>query len=358
VSSPASRPPRTVCVTGGLGFVGSRLCEALLDEGRSVRCVDSLVGRYAASTGPAAAARLAARGAEIVRAHVGTVPDELVLDGADAVVHLAALPGVRTSRPFGELFRENALASERLARAAAERGARFVLASTSSVYGDATSLPTPEHAPASPLGGYALSKLAAERACLAAGEPGARAVIVRLFTVYGPGQRPDMAFSRWIRALLARRPLPWRARAGAVRDFTYVDDAVAGLIAALDRGRAGEVYNVSGHAPVAVREALSVIERVLGRSATLDRVRPSSGEARVTAGCARKAVADLGYVPRMRLAAGIERQVAAASPDPLPVGRARARGARLRSGWGSPGAARGWEWPRPDAPPSAATGQG
>ena len=348
-----------VCVTGGLGFVGSRLCHALLDSGRSVRCVDSLVGRYAPGNGPAAERGLAARGAEIVRAHAGAAPDDVVLDGAEAVIHLAALPGVRTPRPLAELWRENTAATERLARAAAERGVRFVLASTSSVYGDAVRLPTPEDALPAPLGAYALSKLAAERACLAAArERGADAVVVRLFTVYGPGQRPDMAFARWIRALATGRPLSWHARTGAVRDFTYVDDAVAGLLAALDRGRRGQVYNVSGQAPVPLGEALVLIERAVGRRATLERMPAWGGEARITAGCGRKSAAELGYAPRTTLAAGVGRQVAAtraASPGRRLGARARARAALSRSGWESRAAARGWEWPprvvRPDAAP-------
>jgi UDP-glucuronate 4-epimerase len=332
-----------VCVTGGLGFVGHRLCHALLDLGRPVRCVDSLVGSYAAGTGPAAADSLATRGAEIVHAHVGDASDDLVLDGAEAVIHLAALPGVRTPRPFAELWRENARATARLARAAARRGARFVLASTSSVYGDAARLPTPEEAPPSPLGPYALSKLAAERAC-------SDAVIVRLFTVYGPGQRPDMAFARWIWALARGRPVPWHARAGTVRDFTYVDDAVAGLLAALDRGRPGEAYNVSGQAPVRLADALGLIERAVGRKAALQRMPASCREARITAGCRRKSASELRYTPRMTLAAGIARQVAAAgaaTPGRRLGGRAPARAALSRSGWESGAAARGWEWPPP-----------
>jgi UDP-glucuronate 4-epimerase len=351
-----------ICVTGGLGFVGSRLCHVLLDRGRPVRCVDSLVGRYAPGSGAAAARALSARGAEIVPAHVGAAPDELVLDGAEAVIHLAALPGVRTPRPFAELWRDNARATQRLARAAAERGVRFVLASTSSVYGDAVRLPTPEDAPPSPLGAYALSKLAAERACLAAArERGADTVVVRLFTVYGPGQRPDMAFARWIRALYARHPVPWHARAGAARDFTYVDDAATGLLAALDRGRPGQAYNVSGHASVALSEALALIEDAVGVRATLERLPAWSGEARITAGCALKAAAELGYAPRTSLAEGVARQVEAsraASPGRRLDARARARAARSRSGLESGAAARVWEWPRPTARPGAATDPG
>jgi UDP-glucuronate 4-epimerase len=352
----------TVCVTGGLGFVGSRVCHALLDLGRPVRCVDSLIGSYAPGNGPAAARALSARGAQIVRAHVGAAPDDLVLGDAAAVIHMAALPGVRTRRTFGELRRENASTTERLAGAAAKRGARFVLASSSSVYGDAALLPTPEDAAPSPVGPYASSKLSAESACLAAvRDRGADAVVVRLFTVYGPGQRPDMAFARWIRALAAELPLPWHAPAGAVRDFTYIDGAVAGLVAALDRGRAGEAYNVSGNAPVPVVEALALIERALGRTAVLERLPAWPGEARVTAGCARKAGAELGYSPGTTLAAGVERQVAAtgaASPARRLGARARARAALPRSGWESRAAARGWGLPRPVVRPDAATDPG
>jgi UDP-glucuronate 4-epimerase len=352
----------TVCVTGGLGFVGSRVCHELLDRGRPVRCVDSLVGSYAPGNGPAAASALAARGAEIVHVHAGVASDELALAGAEAVIHLAALPGVRTPRPFVTLWRENTRATEQLARAAAERGARFVLASTSSVYGDAVQLPTPEDAPPSPLGPYAVSKLAAERACLtAARELGADAVIVRLFTVYGPGQRPDMAFARWIRALASGHPVRWHARAGTVRDFTYVDDAATGLLAALDRGRSGQAYNVSGQDPVSLREALAVIEHAVGRTASLERLPAWSGEARVTAGCERKSAAELGYAPRTTLAAGVERQVAAASaaiPLPRLGGRARARASLSLSGWESRAAARVLEWPRPAVRPGAAPDPG
>ena len=297
----------TVCVTGGLGFVGSRVCHELLDRGRPVRCVDSLVGSYAPGNGPAAASALAARGAEIVHVHAGVASDELTLAGAEAVIHLAALPGVRTPRPFATLWRENTRATEQLARAAAERGARFVLASTSSVYGDAVHVPTPEDAPPSPLGPYAVSKLAAERACLtAARELGADAVIVRLFTVYGPGQRPDMAFARWIAAMQAGKPIPWHAAPGTARDFTYVDDAVAGLIAALRHGRSGEAYNVSGWRAVDLRDALGLLG-----APEIEELPCSSAEGLVTSGCGHKAATELGYAPRIELADGLRRQLGA-----------------------------------------------
>jgi UDP-glucuronate 4-epimerase len=297
----------TVLVTGGLGFIGSRVCLALLDAGFHVRCVDDLSATYADGTGPGAVEALAARGAEVVIA--GARPAHV--RGVDAVIHLAAVPGVRSRRPAAALRRMNVALTERLARAAARRGARFVFVSSSSVYGNARRLPTPEHSPAGPLNPYADSKVAAEAAVLAIG---GGAVIVRPFSVYGPGQRPEMAFARWIAALDANEPVPWHAAPGTARDFTYVDDAASGLLAALRHGRAGEAYNVSGWRPVDLREALGLLG---ANPAAVRTLPPSPVDALVTSGCGRKAAAELGYSPRVGLAAGLERQLAAASPRRL-----------------------------------------
>jgi nucleoside-diphosphate-sugar epimerase len=297
-------------VTGGLGFIGSRVSAALLDAGSGVRIVDDLSGAYAPDTGPAAARELTARGAEVM---IGSA-DPAQVRGVDAVIHLAGLPGVRTRHSPSALREANVRLTERLVRAASAHGSRFVLVSSSSVYGNARELPTPEHAPKAPLNPYALSKVAAEEVVR---EHGADGVIVRPFTVYGPGQRPEMAFARWIDLLAARQPLPWYALPGTARDFTYVDDAVAGILAALRRGRAGEAYNLSGWRSVELRAALGALEEAVGRRAALRTVSGSGAEAHVTEGCGRKAAEELGYAPRIDLATGIECQLAAASPRRL-----------------------------------------
>jgi nucleoside-diphosphate-sugar epimerase len=292
----------SVLVTGGLGFIGSRLCDALLDEGCDVRCVDDLSGRYAPVTGAAAASALAARGAEVAVERA----DAAYVRGMDAVIHVAALPGVRTKHPGGLLYDTNVALPERLATAARAQRARFVLLSSSSVYGNADVLPTPEDTLPGPLNPYAVSKVAAEKAVLACGgDP----VIVRPFTVYGPGQRPEMAFARWIRAIAAGEPVPWHAAPGTARDFTYVDDAVAGIVAALRRGRSGEAYNLSGWRSVDLREALALLE-----PSTVLELPASPAEAHVTRGCGRRASAELGYAPRVELREGLESQLAAATP--------------------------------------------
>ncbi len=300
-----------VCVTGGLGFIGTHLCLALAARGVRVRCVDRL-GAHTRGVVPRDWPRAMAGlpGITPVRLDIGSDSLDAALEGADAVIHLAGLPGVRSGHRFSELWRENTLNTVRLAREAARRGQRFLLASTSSVYGNASQLPSSEHAALSPLNAYALSKLAAEQACLTAvTREDADAVIARLFTVFGEHQRPDMAFARWIDAILSGRPIPWCARTGTARDFTYAGDAVAGLVAALEHGRAGEIYNIAGAGPTPLSDALRVLEGILGRPAQVDRSAPSTGEATVTSGCGRKTAAELGYRPRHSLAEGLERQV-------------------------------------------------
>jgi nucleoside-diphosphate-sugar epimerase len=300
-----------VCVTGGQGFIGTHLCLELAERGYEVVNVDRVAGPIDGQGAPHAVHR---GRPTAVRADVSTASLAPLLDGADAVIHLAALPGVRAAHSRADLWRHNAAATARVA-AALPPGCRLVLASTSSVYGNAGRLPTPEAWPPAPLNPYAVTKLEAERAALRAAARGADVVVCRLFTVFGPGQRSDMAFSRWIRSILDDRPVPWCALPGARREFTYVGDAVRGLAAALERGRSGEIYNLPGTGPSYVRSALAEVEGLLGRRARLAE-RPSLSEAVATAACGAKARAELGHEPRVGLREGIERQLEAAAPLP------------------------------------------
>jgi UDP-glucuronate 4-epimerase len=293
-----------VVVTGGLGFIGRHLCGALQGAGHEVTVVDDRSAPHAASAAPADGVRVVVAQAAGSRACA-------LLDQADAVVHLAAVPGVRTRAPVARLAAQNVGAVEALGRAAAQRGVRFLLASTSSVYGDAEAIPTPETAPPRPLNPYARTKVAAEDACGALARDGGDAVIARLFTVFGPGQRPDMAFSRWIDCLDEGRPLPWYAPPGAARELTYVDDAVRGLMAVLDHGRPGEAYNIAGCGPVPLRAVLRELAEIAGADPRIEPLESGVREARVTAACGRKAREELGYEPRTGLADGLRLQYAA-----------------------------------------------
>lgn len=306
--------PRTVCVTGGLGFIGVPLCLALADLRYRVVCVDRLTGRYAPGRGPAAAGELARRGVAVVQADIAGVALEALLENVDAVVHLAALPGVRTRHGLAELWDENTATTARLVEATARVRRRLVFVSSSSVYGDVPHLPATEDSPPCPLSPYAVTKLAAEGACMTAARQGADVVIVRPFTVFGPGQRPDMAFARWIGAITARRPVVWCAHPHTRRELTYIDDAVAGLIAALEHGRAGQAYNIPGAGSFELQHVLDQIEGLLDRDAAIHRRGPWPGEAVATAASPHKAARELRYQPAVALRDGLERQIAAALP--------------------------------------------
>jgi nucleoside-diphosphate-sugar epimerase len=309
VSAPA--PGARICVTGGLGFIGTHLCRELVERGYQVVCVD----RTARASYGRGVPHPFGGAVTVLRADVSATPLATLLEGSSAVIHLAALPGVRAAHAPAPLWRHNVTAVERVAESL-PAGCRMVLGSTSSVYGNATRLPTPEDSPGAPLNPYAVTKLEAERAAVRAAERGADVVVCRLFTVFGPDQRTDMAFSRWIASILDDQPVPWCAPPRARREFTYVGDAVRGLVAALERGRAGEVYNLAGSGSSPVRSALAEIEALLGRRARLSK-RPAQSEALATSACGAKSESELGHVPRVGLREGIERQLEAALSESL-----------------------------------------
>jgi UDP-glucuronate 4-epimerase len=297
-----------VCVTGGLGFVGSRVCALLAAGGYEVLCVDRLSGHYSPGAGPDAARTLSESGrVRVLVEDLARLDLDELLAQVDAVVHLAALPGVRSAHDPATLWRENVLLCEQVARAAGRAGKRMVLASSSSVYGNSGRLPTPEEAPLTPLGPYAATKVAAEHACRRAG---AEVVIARLFTVFGPGQRPDMALARWTDALDRGQALEWHVHGGGARELTHVDDAARGLAAALVHGRAGEAYNVPGCGSHPMERVLALLERELGRRARLTRRPASPAEAVGTAACPVKSERELGYRPSVGLLEGIRSQLA------------------------------------------------
>ncbi|MEX2195822.1 MAG: NAD-dependent epimerase/dehydratase family protein [Thermoleophilaceae bacterium] len=291
-----------VVVTGAAGFVGSHVCEGLLAAGHEVVGVDAFTRFYARERKEANVAALrTAPGFRLVEGDVlGGIPP------ADAAVHLAGRPGVRGGSP-GLFDAANVHTTEAVMRAGIRR---VVLASSSSVYAPAEG-PVAERAPLAPRSDYGRSKLDAERAATRlAGELGVELVRLRYFTVYGPRQRPDMAFSRFVDAALSGIPAPLLGDGRQVRDFTYVGDAAAATLLALERGRPGAAYNVSGGRPVALSDALAVIAREAGGAPPLQRRPRDPREHRSTAADLTLARAELGYAPGTPLEEGIARQVA------------------------------------------------
>ena len=292
-------------MTGAAGFIGSHLAAALEAAGHVVVGVDCFTDYYAVALKEENAA-----GRAIVRADLAEAPLEPLLDGIDGVFHLAGQPGVRS---FGDAFpvylRHNLLASQRLFEAAARAGARVVFASSSSVYGEAEGYPTREDAVPRPISPYGITKLGCEHLARATELAfGLDAVLLRYFTVYGPRQRPDMAFSRILTALAGGSPFELFGDGSASRGFTFVDDAVAATVAAMERGEQGAVYNVGGGAEATMSEAIAICERVSGRSLDLRRLDSAKGDVSRTAADTSRIRAALGWEPKVGLEEGLRAQ--------------------------------------------------
>jgi UDP-glucuronate 4-epimerase len=290
-------------VTGAAGFIGSHLGEALLAAGHEVLGVDSYTDYYDRSRKERNAAAL-----DVLEADLADMALEPLLVGVDGVFHLAGQPGVRASWGDGfELYlRRNVLATQRLFEAAAAGGVRVVFASSSSVYGDAERYPTPEDVTPQPISPYGVSKLACEQLAHAIGRgQGLDAVLLRYFTVYGPRQRPDMAFTSMLEALARGDSFRLFGDGSAARSFTYVGDAVAATIGAMERGRRGEIYNVGGGDEATMNEAVGLAERISGRSLDVERVGAAAGDVKRTKADVAKAGADLGWAPRTGLEEGM-----------------------------------------------------
>jgi UDP-glucuronate 4-epimerase len=298
-------------VTGCAGFIGSHLTESLLGDGHDVLGVDCFNDNYDRSQKLANLRNaLDFETFRFARSDLADTDAARLLDGRDTVFHLAAEPGVRSSwgARFDVYLRNNVAATQRLLEAAlGRRDLRFVYASSSSVYGDAETLPTPEDALPRPLSPYGVTKLGAEQLCLLYHvNHGLQAVALRYFSVYGPRQRPDMAFNRFCLASLTDEPVTLFGNGWQTRDFTYVADVVAATrAAALADAAPGRVYNVGGGSRVSIRGALQVLAAVSGRRLDVQFEPREHGDAANTGADITHARGDLGFAPRTSLEAGL-----------------------------------------------------
>jgi nucleoside-diphosphate-sugar epimerase len=303
-----------VVVTGCAGFLGSHLSERLVERGHAVSGVDCFVPYYSREIKERNLERLREEPRfTLLELDIASGRLDGLLEGVDTVFHLAAQAGVRGS--FGEGFEvythNNVLATQRLLEASTHAPlAAFVYASSSSVYGDAVIHPTSELCPRRPVSPYGMTKVATEelaavyRRCF-----GVPVVGLRYFTAYGPRQRPDMAFSRFLRCALSGRPLPLNGDGRQVRDFTFVDDVVAGTLAAAELGRPGGVYNIGGGNPVELLEAITLIGQLCGRDIELERRTAPMGDARRTGCDGALARRELGFMPLVGLFEGLLAQL-------------------------------------------------
>jgi len=278
-------------VTGAAGFIGRHMVRRLTAGGHDVVAVDRRPG--------------------FVQGDLLTMDLGGLLDGTDYIIHLAGQPGVRESwSQFAAYSRGNIEVTQRLLEALRGRQGlrKFILASTSSVYG-AAPMPAREDSPLLPVSPYGATKLAAEQLCGLYGRiAGIPWLALRYFTVYGPGQRPDMAFTRWLTAARDDTPIRVYGAGDQIRDFTFIDDVVSATIKAALVPACSMAINVGGGSRVPIREAIRSIEAIAGKPLTIEHLPPAPGDMAVTWAATSRLEREVGFVPATSLDDGLRRQ--------------------------------------------------
>jgi UDP-glucuronate 4-epimerase len=311
-----SRPER-ILVTGAAGFIGSTLTDRLLAEGRSVVGLDSFDPFY-----PEAEKRQNLRGAlassrfRLVEADIRDTAalEKLFGDAAfDAIAHLAALAGVRPSLERPAAYADvNVHGTASVLEVAARCGCpRVVFASSSSVYGERREGPFRESDPVErPISPYAATKRAGELVAHTFHHAhGLSILCARIFTAYGPRQRPDLAIRKFAERIREGREIPVFGDGSSLRDYTYVDDLVEGLVRGLDRDLGFAILNFASGREVSLRRMIETLESALGIAARIDRQPAQVGDVPRTWGDISAAREALGYAPSVSFEEGIERQV-------------------------------------------------
>ena len=308
---------QTILVTGAAGFIGSHLSERLIAGGATVIGLDNFDPFYDAEVkraniaGPMSSDRFKLiegdiRGANCVRSILQN-------DTVDIIVHLAAKAGVRPSIEDPVAYQDtNINGTVVMLEAAKEFGVKkFVFASSSSVYGNNEKVPFSENDNVDfPISPYAATKKACELICYTYSHLyDMNMTCLRFFTVYGPRQRPDLAIHKFAKLIEDGKPIPVFGDGSMQRDFTYIDDIIDGVTAAIAKCNGYEIYNLGESQPVRLDELIAEIETALGKKATIDRQPPQPGDVNRTYADITKAKRQLGYDPSTDIRVGLKKFV-------------------------------------------------
>jgi UDP-glucuronate 4-epimerase len=305
-----------VLVTGAAGFIGSHLSERLLRDGRTVVGVDNFDEFY----DPRVKRRnlagcLANPHFRLIEADIRdpAAMAQAVTDDTDVMVHLAARAGVRPSIAEPMLYADVNINGTMvlLERARQRKVGRFLFASSSSVYGNNRKVPFAEDDNVDfPISPYAATKKAGELICHTYHHLyGTAVTCLRFFTVYGPRQRPDLAIHKFARLIEAGKPVPIYGDGTMMRDFTYIDDILNGVIAAMDKCTGYDVYNLGESQPISVNDLVAALEQALGKKATKQYLPLQPGDVDRTYADVTKAETCLGYKPSTDIHTGLTRFV-------------------------------------------------
>jgi UDP-glucuronate 4-epimerase len=301
-------------VTGGAGFIGSHVCERLLDLGHSVWTLDDLNSFYDPAIKQQNIRDIQSKGKpfEFIQGDLLDLDAMKELFGSvrfDQVIHLAARAGVRPSLQEPALYQRVNVegTTQLLEMARANKVKKITIASSSSVYGLNSKVPFSEDDPIfSAISPYAASKLA----CEALGHVyhhvyGMDIVMLRFFTVYGPRQRPDLAIHKFTRLIHFGKPIPVFGDGSTARDYTYVSDIVDGVIAVTKKEFGYQIFNLGESQTVRLTYLIEVLEKAIGKKALIDRQPPQPGDVPITYANIAKARSLLGYTPGIKIEAGV-----------------------------------------------------
>lgn len=306
--------PQDLClITGVAGFIGSNIANELLKRGFQVFGVDCFTDYYARSLKENNLKNLLLnKDFRFLEGDILRIELTQLFENISVVFHSAAQAGVRSSwgRDFQIYTQNNILATQRLLEAAKTVNLKkFIYASSSSVYGDCKEYPLKEDSYPLPVSPYGVSKLAAEQLCyLYWKNYTVPTISLRYFTVFGPGQRPDMAFNRFICMLLAGEHITMYGDGEQTRDFTYISDIVEANMLAMESPHEGKVYNIGGGSRVSVNHCIEILEKVSGLKAKIRNESFCKGDMQHTWADITRAQRELGYQPKFSLEEGLSNE--------------------------------------------------
>jgi len=293
----------TVLITGAAGFIGSHLCERLLDEGLSVVGVDNFDDFYDPQIKRDNISDcLKNKNFQLIEADIR---DRATMDKAvgnvEIIVHLAARAGVRPSIAEPLLYSDVNINGTMVLLEAANKHkvGKFIFASSSSVYGNNEKVPFSEDDNVDfPISPYAATKKACELICHTYHHLyGIDLTCLRFFTVYGPRQRPDLAIHKFSKLIEQDKPIPVYGDGSMMRDFTYIDDIIEGIIAAMNKCEGFNIYNLGESQPISVNDLIGEIEKALGKKAAREYIPLQPGDVNRTFADITKAARELGFHP-------------------------------------------------------------
>lgn len=306
-------------ITGGAGFIGSNLADSLLKDGHEIVVVDNFNDYYDIKIKEGnVAANLNNPHYRLYRADIEDMAALKKIFAAhefDAVVHLAARAGVRPSleRPL-DYINSNILGTVNILECMRNRGCKkLVIASSSSVYGNCKAEKFSEDLKVTePISPYAATKSACEQLCYTWHHLyGINVVALRFFTVYGPRQRPDLAISKFARLIDEDKPIQMFGDGTTKRDYTFIEDIVAGIRASIDYDKSGyEIFNLGGGEPITLKRMIETIEQTMGKKAVVVQMPMQPGDVEKTVCDYSKAQRLLGYQPNTTFAEGVKKFIA------------------------------------------------